>query len=263
MAMIKVGPASVQYRQLGSGRDLLLLHSLLTEMTVFAGIEAALAKTRRLTLINLPGYGESAPIPAASVADYADHVAAVLAALRLPHATDVFGNGFGGFVAVALAARHGARFDRLLVADALIAFPPPAKDPLRGMATRVETEGMSAVLDAAIARMFPPAFVAAHPDVVAARKAALAGAHAPSFARACRALAALDPTPELSRIRNRTFVTAGELDLTTPPAGAAELAAAIPGAQFRPIADCGHCPMIEQPAQLLELFEEFLAINRP
>jgi len=258
VAIVAVNGAAVEYRQAGSGRDLVLLHSLLTELSVFAGIERALAGARRLTLINLPGYGASTPIHATSLWDYADHVAAVLAALGLAPAADVFGNGFGGFTAVALAARHGGQLDRLFIADALAAFPPSAKEPLRAMASRVEAAGMGAVLDVAIARMFPPAFVAAHPPVIAERKAALAQADAPSFARACRALAALDLAPELGRIRNRTFVTAGELDQTTPPAGAALLAAGIAGAQFRPLANCGHCPMLEQPQALVALLEEFL-----
>ena len=258
MPIVKVNGASVEYRQSGSGRDFLLLHSLLTEMSVFDAIAPVLANTRRVTLINLPGYGASAPIDAACIEDYADHVAATLVALHLPKATDVFGNGFGGFIAVALALRHGARFDRLVIADALAVFPPPAKEPLRGMAQRAESEGMGAVLDAAIKRMFPDAFVAAHPDVIARRKAALATADAPAFARACRALAALDFTPGLATIGNPTLVTVGELDATTPPAGAAQLAAGITGAQYRPLADCGHCPMLEKPAELVALLDRFL-----
>ena len=258
MATIEVSGARVEYRQAGAGRDLVLLHSLLTDLTVFAGIESAFAGSHRLTLINLPGYGASQPIEARSVGDYADHVAAVLEALELPRACDVFGNGFGGFGALALAVRHGARFERLMVADALAGFPPPAREPFHLMATKVEAGGMAAVLDAAIARMFPPAFVAAHPHIVAERKAALAQADPTAFAHACRALAALDLAPALGAIRNRTLIAVGELDVTTPPAGAKQLAAGITGAQFREIAACGHCPMLEQPQALVALMREFL-----
>ena len=260
MASLTIGGAAVEYRQAGQGRDLLLLHSLLTEMSVFDGIVPALARQHRVTLINLPGYGKSAPIASlTTVESYADHVAAVMKALALPRATDVFGNGFGGFVAVALAARHGARFDRLFVADALPGFPPPAKEPLRGMAARVEAAGMAAVLDTAVARMFPPAFIAAKPGVVTTRKVALAAADAASFARACRGLAALDLAPALGSIDNPTFVTVGALDATTPPEGAERLARGIRGAGFEAIPDCGHCPMLEQPEALLALIRKFLS----
>ena len=58
-------------------------------------------------------------------------------ALGLPRDTDVFGNGFGAFVTLELACRHGARFGRLVVADALAAFPEAARAPFRAMAEGV------------------------------------------------------------------------------------------------------------------------------
>lgn len=259
MQLLHVNGAAVDIRQAGRGRDLVLLHSLLTELSVFDGLLPALAQQHRITLINLPGYGLSTPRPSLTTVEaYADHVADVLAALALPRSTDIFGNGFGGFVSVALAARHGTRFSRLFVADALPGFPPAGKEPLRGMAARVGAEGMAAVLDTAVARMFPPAFIAAHPEVVASRKQALASADAPSFARACCGLAALELAPVLGSIRNAAFVTAGALDATTPAAGAEALAKGIRGAKFEPIADCGHCPMLEQPQALVSLLQKFL-----
>ena len=174
MAIVSVRGLAVEYEQQGTGPDLLLVHSLLTELTVFERVVPALAAGRRVTRFNLPGFGASAPSPFATVADVADHLAAVMDALGLPRTTDVFGNGFGAFVTLELACRHGARFGRLVVADALAAFPEPARAPFRGMAQAVRAGGMPAVLDAAIGRMFPPTFAEAHADLIGARKKALA-----------------------------------------------------------------------------------------
>src|SRR5205814_2882080 len=182
MAMIPVDGVSVEYRHDGAGPDLLLLHSLLTEMSVFDGIVPALARKHRVTRLNLPGFGASDPVALNSVAEHADHVARVMDALSLPPMTDVFGNGFGAFVALELAIRHGDRMGRLMVADTAPAFPEAAKAPFRGMAEKVRATGISAILDTAIGRMFPPAFQAANPEVVAAQKAALAAADAPCVA---------------------------------------------------------------------------------
>ena len=88
--------------QEGHGPDLVLLHSLLTDRTVFDGIVPALAGRRRLTLPNLPGFGASAPA-GPRIEDYADRIAALLDALALPAATDVVAMSFGGFVGIALA----------------------------------------------------------------------------------------------------------------------------------------------------------------
>lgn len=252
MSLIDIGATRVEYDQGGVGAPLLLIHSLLTELTVFDIVLPRLAKERRVTRINLPGFGASAPVELASVAAHADHVARVMDALELPGNCAVFGNGFGAFVALELAIRHGSRFDRLIVADALAAFPEPARAPFRGMAAKVTAEGMKGVLDTAIGRMFPPAFAERHPEVIAARKAALAKVDAPCFARACLALASMDLTSRVAKIRNPTLVMCGALDQTTPPALAKELAQKIAGARYEEIADSGHCPMLEQPRLLSE-----------
>jgi 3-oxoadipate enol-lactonase len=247
-----VNGAQVEYDQQGAGAPLLLIHSLLTELTVFDVMLPRLAKKRRVTRINLPGFGASSPVQLSSVGDHADHVARIMDALELPRNCTVFGNGFGAFVALELAVRHGARFDRLIVADTLAAFPESARAPFRGMAAKVTAEGMKGVLDTAIGRMFPPAFAERHPEVIAARKAALAKVDAQCFARACLALASMDLTAQVPKIRNPTLVMCGALDQTTPPALAQDLARKIPGARYEDIPDSGHCPMLEQPQLLAE-----------
>jgi pimeloyl-ACP methyl ester carboxylesterase len=259
MATIDVNGAAVEYRHDGRGPDLLLLHSLLTEMSVFERIVPALARSRRVTRLNLPGFGASHPIALGSIAEYADHVAHAMHALSLPPTTDIFGNGFGAFVALELAIRHGERIGRLAVADTAPGFPEAGKAPFLGMAEKVRTAGVAAILDTAIARMFPPTFQSAHPEIVVERKAALATADAECFARACLALAALDLTPRLSSIRNPTLVMCGALDQTTPPALAREVARAISGAVYREIEGSGHCPMLEQPDALVSMIDFFIS----
>ena len=258
MTPARVREAGLDIVRTGAGRDLVLLHSLLTDRSAFDLVAPSLARNRRLTLVNLPGYGASDPA-GEDVESYADRIAAMLAALRLPRQTDVLGNGFGGFIAVALAARHGAQFNRLIVADALATFPEAAKQPLRNLAARVAQEGMAGALDIAIRRMFPEAFIAAHPEVVSERRRVLEKeADAKCFQRACLALAKLDFTPVLGQIRNPTLVMVGALDHTTPPALARELANGIPGAKFLAITGCGHCPQIENPRAFIDAVNDFL-----
>jgi len=258
MPIVKVSGADLDVVQAGSGRDLVLLHSLLTDRSAFDLVVPSLAKIRRLTLVNLPGYGASGPA-GEDVESHAERIAAMLAALRLPRQMDILGNGFGGFIAVALAARHGAKFDRLIVADALATFPEPAKQPLRNLAAKVAQEGMAGALDIAIRRMFPEAFIAAHPQVVSERRRVLEKeADAKCFQQACLALAKLDFTSLLGQIRNPTLVMVGALDQTTPPALARELANGISDAKFLEIPGCGHCPQIENPRAFIDAVNAFL-----
>jgi 3-oxoadipate enol-lactonase len=263
MPLLELQQARIEYDQHGKGApQLLLIHSLLSELTVFDAVLSKLAKGRRVTRINLPGFGRSTALQFESVGEHADHVARVTDALELPRDTDVFGNGFGAFVALELAIRHGARFRRLVVADALAGFPEPARAQFRGMAQRVAAEGMQAVLDTAIARMFPAEFAHKHPKIIAARKAALAAVDPQCFARACLALASLNLNPSAEKIQNPTLVLCGARDQTTPPMLARALAGRIPGARYEEIPACGHCPMLEQPEDLVSKVDDFLTGSR-
>lgn len=258
MASLNLNGLAVEYQQAGSGPDLLLIHSLLTEMSVFEKVLPALSGNRRVTTINLPGFGASTPAEINDLPQMAAHVAKVMDALKLPSSTDLFGNGFGAFVSLQFAIDHGAKIRKLMVADCVPAFPEAGRAPFRGLAQKVRAEGMGAVLDAAIGRMFPPAFQQAHPEVVAVRKQRLGAVDAQCFARACLALSQMDLTTGLRGISNPTLVMCGALDLTTVPALAREVAANIPGAGYEEIADSGHCPMLEQPKALIALMQGFL-----
>ena len=258
MPVVDMNGAKLDVVSCGEGPDLVLLHSLLADRTAFDRVAPALARNRRVWLVNLPGYGESAPA-GNTIDDYANCVAGLFPALGLSQHTAVLGNGFGGFIATALAIRHGEKFGRLIVADALVAFPEPAKEPLRMLASKVRQEGMSAALDTAIRRMFPETFAADHPAIVEERRRALEKADPECFATACIALTRVDFGADLRAIRNPTLVMAGALDATTPAALVRELAGGIRNARFLEIPGCGHCPQIEKPGDFTAAVEAFLS----
>jgi 3-oxoadipate enol-lactonase len=257
MALVETRHGKVDVERAGSGRDLVLLHSLLTDRSAFDAVAPALARERRVWRVNLPGYGASTP-GGTTIEDQADRVAALLEALRLPRETDVLGNGLGGFVAAALAARRGDRLDRLVLVDCLAAFPEAGKEPLRALARTVRAEGMGGALDAAVRRMFPPRYIEASPEVVEARKEALRRMDPGTFSTLCLALTEVDLAPHLARIENRALVLAGELDATTAPELVRKLADGIPGARFEVVPGCGHCPQIERPEAFLAVVQAFL-----
>jgi len=150
--------------QIGKGRNLVLLHSLLSDRTAFDRIAPRLAAERRVWLINLPGFGASVPA-GPGLEQMADRIAQQLPKLGLSGDADLLGNGFGGFVSVELAVRHGGLFDRLVLVDTGAAIPPQGKGAFHAMAERVESSGMEAVLATALQRMFPDDFLAAHPAI--------------------------------------------------------------------------------------------------
>jgi len=241
------------------GRDLVLLHSLLSDRTAFDRIAPRLALERRLWLVNLPGFGGSAPA-GPGLEDFADRIASELPKLGLSAKADLLGNGFGGFVSVALAVRHAKLFDRLVLADTGAAIPLQGKAAFAAMAERVETGGMEAVLATALQRMFPDDFLAANPAIAEERKATLRATKPEHFAAACRALARFDMRAELAGIRNPTLVVIGLRDTATPPALSHELAAGILGAKLVELPHCGHSPHIQDPEGFWQAIKPFLKL---
>jgi 3-oxoadipate enol-lactonase len=245
---------------IGEGRDLVLLHSLLSDRASFEPLTARLSGQRRLLLVNLPGFGKSPPAGPA-ISDYADRVAALFDDLALPPETDVLGNGLGGFAALWLAIRDGARFDRLVLIGSAIAFPDAGRATFRALADKVKQEGMAAVTGVAMRRMFPDAFIAANREMVASRQAVFERIDPAVFASACRALATLDLDAELARVRNRTLIVVGQQDEATPPPLARTLADRLSDAQLIELPDLGHCPHIQDPDAFVAVIAPFLDLR--
>ena len=253
--------ARLEVEIVGQGRDLVLLHSLLSDRTSYEPLAARIAGQRRLILVNLPGFGASPPA-GSTLGDYANAVAATFDDLALPPETDVLGNGLGGFVALSLASRHGARFQRMVLVGSAIAFPESGRATFRALADKVEQDGMAAVVGAAMRRMFPEPFIAAHREIVAGREAVFRRIDPGVFASTCRALAALDLSAELARIKNPVLIVVGAEDQATPPALGRALADRLSEAALVELPGLGHCPHIQDPDAFVAAITPFLGLRQ-
>ena len=244
----------------GRGADLVLIHSLLSDRTSFSLLAERISDRRRLILPNLPGFGSS-PRGAATIGDFADGIAGLIDELKLPQNTDVLGNGLGGFVALSLAERHGEKFNRAVLVGSAVAFPEAGRATFRALAERAGREGMAPLADAAMQRMFPAEFIAANPEIVADRKAVFEGFDPDVFAGSARALAALDFSPDLPRIRNPVLIVTGAKDGATPPALGRELAARLANAETIEMPGLGHCPHIQNADAFVVAISPFLGLG--
>ncbi|TPW28186.1 alpha/beta fold hydrolase [Pararhizobium mangrovi] len=260
MASIELKDGVIDVVEHGSGKPLLLLHSLLADRAIFDRIVPTLARSRRVILPDLPGFGGSSSA-GATMTGIADRISDAFAPLDLGADTDVLGNGFGGFIASTLAIRHGRRFDRLVLADTGVGFSAEGRASFDTMADRVREHGMEGVVDIAMKRLFPEPFLADNPAMLEERRAALVKTNPAFFAEACVALANLDLREEIGRIENPTLVVVGSLDAATPPPMAHELAASIEGAQLVELPGLGHAPMAQAPAAFLEAIYAFLDLG--
>jgi 3-oxoadipate enol-lactonase len=243
---------------IGSGPDLVLLHSLLSDRSSFLPLAHRLAGQVRTSLVNLPGFGSSPP--ADPLDGYADRVAEYCSGLG-PAKPGIVGNGLGSFVALKLAARHGGRVGRLVLIGAAVAFPEQGRATFTALAEKAGRDGMTTIADIAMARMFPEDFIAAQPHIVAERKAAFLNIDPAAFAAAARALATLDLSSELDRIRNPVLVVVGEKDGATPPVLARDLASRLPDARCVILPGVGHAPHLHALDPLMATIAPFLGLT--
>ena len=91
MPNILVGKNQVQYEQVGEGRNLVLLPTLLAEMTVYDEVIDDLSGLFRVTRVNFPGFGSSSGPVNQTVESYADLISETIKALSLPVDTNLIG----------------------------------------------------------------------------------------------------------------------------------------------------------------------------
>lgn len=248
----------VSFERVGTGPDLVILHSLLTDRRAFEAVVLTLAERHRVNLVDLPGFGDSTRV-GPSIDAYADAIGAFLEAGGFdPSATALLGNGLGAFVALGTAVRHGGCFDRLCLVGCGARFPEPARDTFGTMAGSVREGGMEAVVDVAVRRIFPDAYLEAHPEVRAERRAVLMDTDPDAFVTACRALQEADYESEAGGVANRTLVLVGSEDGATPPAMAVDLTERVPGAELVEIEGVGHAPQMQAPEAFVAALDGFL-----
>ena len=127
-------------------------------------------------------------------------------------------------------------------------------------ADRVLTEGHAFLIPAGVERAVAPATFSGRPELVAAIDAMMRRASPAGVAAALRGMAERrDARDDLRAIAVPTLVVVGAEDVITPPAGAAQLAAAIPGATLTVIPDAGHLAPMEAPAAVNAALRELLS----
>lgn len=239
----------------GAGPDLVILHSLLTDYAAFEPVVPRLAGRHRVTLVNLPGFHGSAPVPGTAQA-YVACIRDAFDAFVIGAGATLLGNGFGGTVALAFAPEHAGRVGRLVLCDVAAGFPEPGKQAFRVMAEKVAAGGMGAIAEIAARRVYHDAYIAAHPDAVAERRDVLLRVDPSAFTAACELLIGVDLLPICGSLMLPTHVMCGELDQATPPPLNRAIAERVPGATFKMIAGCGHCPPLEAPDAFLAALAE-------
>jgi pimeloyl-ACP methyl ester carboxylesterase len=192
------------------GPPLVLLHQSPWSSFQYQAVLPRLAAAgHRAIAPDSPGYGLSDPAPeGAGIADHADNLAHVLAALDRPPAV-VIGHHTGALIAAALAARH-PELVHGLVLDNLPLYTPAeraSRAALHGNAAVLRPDGSHLTDRWAVMRQRgDPELSDASIQlaVIAWAQAGPDGGHAAAFAH--------DPAPDLQAIKVATLCVAGRTD---------------------------------------------------
>ena len=241
----------------GSGRDLVIVHSLLTDRHAFDSVLPQLSTRFRVTLPNLPGFHGSAPIDG-GIDGYVAWLARVFDTFDIGPDPILMGNGFGGTVALGFALARGDRVASLVLCDVAPGFPEAGKQAFRIMAASAAEGGMGAIAEIAAKRVFHTVYLGKYPEAIEERRAVLLKIDPSAFRAACMALIEADLVPDLPMLEVPTLVICGELDQATPPELNQLIAAKVAGARYTELPRCGHCPPLEQPEAFLAAVAEFL-----
>ncbi len=242
--------ASVTYNDRGQGRPFLLLHGGGGPLTVsaFADLLAAERPARVVTPTH-PGFGGTPrPESLTTVRDLAAFYAGLLSDLDL-HDVTVVGNSIGGWIASEMALLDPARIGGLVLVDA-VGIKVEGHPVVDFFSLTPRQVAEASYHDPDRFGIDPTKLPPEALQAMAGNRAALtvyAGAQMYDESLASR----------LSGVTVPTLVLWGDSDRIADADYGRAFAAAIPGAEFKMLANTGHLPQIETPAQLLAAIWSF------
>ena len=225
-------------REAGAGEPVLLLHGIGASGRYFEPLGRELARTRRVLIPDLPGWGASErrrrALTLEQLADVLDALVGAEAG-----APAVVANSLGCQVALVLAERRPLSLGRLILIGPTV---DPAYRGWLAQAARLtldairEPARLAPILLADYARMGPLRFLATARVALADR-----------------------PERRLPHVESPLLVVRGERDATTTLAWARRCAALAPGGAFVGVPGAAHAAHVSHPALVAELVEAFLA----
>lgn len=246
------------------GRPVIVaLHGIGSGAASWLNAAQALEGEAEFVAWDAPGYGGSTPLAAnaPAAADYAARLAALLDALGIQRCLLV-GHSLGAITAAAAVRAGGplaSRVGKLMLISPARGYGAPERSVL---SARVRQERLQALATLGIegsARQRSGRLLSAHADALAQRwvRWNMARLNERGYAQAiellCRGdlMASLPPAVPVE-------VAVGALDLVTPPADCALVAAAC-GVPLKTIDAAGHASYVEQPAAVAALLRSALA----
>ncbi len=219
----------------------------------------ACASRYRAAAWDMPGYGETPPLPETSFAALAEALFALVAHLG-PDPVHLVGHSLGGMVALEFAGDHQDRLASLVLSGTSPAFGDPKGEwQKQFVADRLKPldqgRTMSDLAPAIVAGL-----VGDLPDPEGIDLAVEIMSRVPpeTYRMMMETLVTFDRRDLLPKIAVPTLVLAGEKDANAAPSMMEKMAAKIPGAAFECLRSAGHLANMERPAAFNHVLLGFL-----
>jgi len=233
-----------------------------------------LGKNRKIVMWDQRGTGRSGPLKpgqSCTLADQINDLDALRAHLGYDK-IDLLGHSWGGFLAMAYAARHPEHIERLIILDSAAprwkdtlflfrdVFPDvTANEASYGFVADLNEKDSAASRDAATRLYESMLFYSPeHRDEFLAKMR-----NDKEYYQVNRTLnrdiARFDLNPEIRKFRFPVLVGCGRFDMNVAPVIAYKIHQEIPGSEFVVFEKSGHMPFFEQPAKFVSVVNAFLS----
>lgn len=256
--IISANGCAFHVEDFGQGLAVLCIHGFPLNGQLWQPVVEQLAGNNRFIVPDLRGLGRSTATPQATMADYADDLAAILEACGVTAPVVVMGLSMGGYIAFEFYRRHGERVRAMVFADTRPEADTPEKRADRQVkAERVLQEGSRYMADLMLDSLFGPA---APPALRFAWHGIMSSNDPTGVAAALGAMAGRNDSVELlSSIKEPALVIVGEHDAITPPEVHREMCAKLPAGKLVEIPGAGHMTPVEDSAAFASALGSFLS----
>ena len=255
---VATGRLTMNIVEAGSGPAVLLIHGLGWDHSLWNPTVERLAPRYHVVAADTRGHGGTdKPDGPYDMEMFARDYAALADALGLT-GTCVIGLSQGGMVAQTLALLRPDLVSSLVLISTSCKSAPSLRENMEARIAAMEQIGPQAAAGIAAESIFSAGWRAANAAALARFIAWRSGMPPAPLNAATRSLYDFNLSDDLPRIAVPTLVVAGEEDVLTRPQGMEEIAALIPGAEYRLIPRSGHMIPVEQPEPLNALLFVFL-----
>ncbi len=257
---IKIRDFEIELDDVGSRTPLLFIHGYPLARKIWQPQLDDLWDIARMIAPDLRGHGSSQAVPGPySMDELAEDCRAILENLGVKQRVVLCGLSMGGYVAFAFFRKYPER-----VAAMILTATRAGADSAEGRAGRdkmialAQEQGVSAIVDAMLPKLFAPATHQARPELVEdvkliMNRMSLEGVYGDLAGMRDRP----DSTPTLADIHVPTLILHGADDQLIPPSEAEKLRDGIKSATLKLLPQAGHLLNLEQPKLFNEAIRDF------